>query len=87
MFTADVHFQSRILEKCPICVFFEIGTKVCRCFLKWYNTEHQDRNHGWARSPNYVASVFCYASPATGRFISHKTEYGVLKRMVVLYSL
>ena len=49
------------------------------CFLKVYNIAHQQRNHGWARSPNYVSSVqkadivLCYARPPTGCLIAHGT--------------
>ena len=49
------------------------------CFLKDYNNAHQQRNHGWVRSPNYVASVqgadivFCYARPPASCLIAHET--------------
>jgi hypothetical protein len=31
--------------------------------------------------------VFCYARPATSRFITHEAKHGVLQHMVIFYSL
>ena len=68
------------LAKLQKVLILEFSTNVGDVFWKT-RTAHQQRNHGWARSPNYVSRLEggyrpLFARPPTGRLIAHGTTTG-----------